>query len=34
MLLTSPIFEEFVEKLHTLHGERPAANLNIQARAS
>ena len=34
MLLTSLIFLEFVEELHTLHGERPAANFSFQARAS
>ena len=33
-MLTSPIFVEFVEELYTLHGERPAANFNFQARAS
>ena len=34
MLLTSRIFVEFVEELYTLHGERPPAILNFQARAS
>ena len=34
MLLTSLIFVEFVEELYTLHGERPPAIFNFQARAS
>ena len=34
MLLTSLIFVEFVEELYTLHGKRPAAIFNLQARAS
>ena len=34
MLLTSLIFVELVEGLYTLHGERPPAIFNFQARAS
>ena len=33
MLLTSLMFVEFAEELYTLHGERPAANFNFQARS-
>ena len=33
MLPTSLIFVELVEELYTVHGERPPAILNFQARA-